>query len=203
MSGQTHPLFPLRSGQLHQAGGVLSRAFFDDPLMTCYLPDPARRALLLPTIMLAAIRYSFLYGQVFTTSRLEGLACWLPPGRTTMTAWRMLRAGLGQVPFQLGLEALQTIRKVEPVIDRIHKACLPGPHWYLMMLGVEPSSQGKGIGGRLVEAKLDEIHKNGLPAYLETMTEQDVAFYSKRGFRVVFDLDLLPGGLHTWMMISD
>lgn len=202
MTSEPTAILRLRSDQQQQAAGVLSRAFFDDPLMTYYLPDRTRRERILPSLMQASLRYCLFYGEVDTTANLEGAACWLPPGETTLKTWGLIRTGFGVVSLRLGLEAFYRIGQVEPAVDRIHKACMPEPHWYLMILGVEPSRQGQGIGGRLIELKLAEARKAGLPCYLETMTEKDVAFYRKHGFEVAFETELPPGGLHSWMMVN-
>ena len=112
-----------------------------------------------------------------------------------------LSANLGVIPLRLGWKALWRMAQIEPVIDRVHKKCLPGPHWYLMMLRVEPSLQRKGIGSRLVQSKISAAQSGGLRYYLETMTEIDVAFYMKQGFDIAYEIRIPPEGIHTWMMV--
>ncbi|MCL4560559.1 MAG: GNAT family N-acetyltransferase [Chloroflexi bacterium] len=194
---------PLDARRQKEASGVLARAFFEDPLMRYYLPDPQRRKSITPYLMLASLRYCLFYGMVDTTPDLAGLACWLPPGKTELGIWGLLRAGLGVVPLRLGWEALEKVRAIEPVVDRIHRACVPQEHWYLMILGVDPGRQGEGIGSGLMAARLAQAGDGHHPCYLETMTEYNVAFYRKRGFEVVHETDLAPGGLHVWMMLKD
>ena len=53
------------------------------------------------------------------------------------------------------------------------------------MLGVEPSAQGKGLGGRLLEPVLQQADSEGLPAYLETDKERNLAFYARFRFGLV------------------
>jgi len=201
MDRQPLSIIPLHSHQQQLAAGVLSRAFFNDPLMLYYLPDPDRRTRVLPYLMRVTMRYCLLYGQVFTTPNLDGIACWLPPG-VNMSTLGLVRAGLGVLPPNLGWEALRRLQQVEPAIDRIHHACVPGPHWYLMLLGVEPVRQGEGIGGSLIAPVLARAYAAGLPCYLETMTELDVAFYRKHGFKVIFETDIPPGNLHVWKLLK-
>lgn len=193
-------LIRLDPGSQRPASELLARAFYQDPLIVHYLPDPARRTKVLAPFMLAALRYCLLYGEVWTTPSLDGLACWLPPGRTGLSGWGMLRAGYGAVPFRLGWWAYRRVSTVEPAIDRIHKQLVPGPHWYLMLLAVEPARQGQGIGSRLIAPRLAQAAAQGVPCYLETMTEIDVAFYRKNGFEAVCETDLYPG-LRMWAML--
>ncbi len=67
------------------------------------------------------------------------------------------------------------------------------------MLGVDPERQGQGIGGQIIAPVLERADRDGLPCYLETMKERNVAFYQKHGFEVVVD-DVFKGELHYWTM---
>ncbi len=204
-----------------QASQVLARAFFDEPLMVYYLPDTSIRQQTLPIFMWILVRYSLAYGEVWTNPELDGVACWLPPGNIKLGAWGLLRASLGVFPLRLllpvfrgvgpdGPEAIPLRRKwqfltkldrTEKEIDRIHDEVVSGPHWYLMTLGVEPARQGQGIGSRLIAPVLQRAQDASLPCYLETMTELDVAFYRKNGFRVAREVDLSADEVHLWAMI--
>jgi ribosomal protein S18 acetylase RimI-like enzyme len=192
----------LQTQQQLAAANLLSRAFLNDPLMVLYLPDPLQRAKYLRYLMLGLLRYCLYYGEVYTTRQLSGIACWLSPGHTSMNFLGLIWTNVGVIPIQLGWQALTGIRKIQPTIDRIHKVCIPGPHWYLMTLGVEPELQGKGIGTQLIKPKLDQAQVSGIPCYLETMTELDVKFYQKQGFKIVSEKVFSPGELHVWMMIK-
>ncbi len=55
-------------------------------------------------------------------------------------------------------------------------------HWHLSVLGVEPSFQGRGFGGRLLEALFAAIAVQPAPLYLESDREESVRFYRARGF---------------------
>jgi ribosomal protein S18 acetylase RimI-like enzyme len=210
----------LDPSQQRLASQLLARAFFDEPLMVHYLPEPTIRLQALPIFMWIPLRYCLAYGEVWTNSALEGVACWLPPGKTKMDAWGIIRASLGVFPIRLllpvlrgagpdGLAAvplqrkwqfLKKLQQTEKEIERIHEETAPGPHWYLMTLGVDPGRQGQGIGSRLIAPMLQRARSMGVPCYLETMTELDVAFYRKNGFEVNGELDLVPGEVHLWAM---
>ena len=59
--------------------------------------------------------------------------------------------------------------------------------WYLDVLGVDPSKQGKGIGSALIRFGLERAARDGADAFLETAVEANVAYYERFGFRTVFD----------------
>ncbi len=183
-----------------EASDVLARAFFNDPLMVHYLPDTGQREKLLPGLMRASLRYCLMYGEVWATADLSGAACWLPPGQTDLHMWGLIRAGLGVVSLGIGWQALRKVRAIEAEVDRLHHHMMPGPHWYLMILGVAPERQGQGLGSRLIAPQLARATAAGQPVYLETMTELDVAFYRKNGFEVGGEISIAGGGLRVWGM---
>jgi len=186
-----------------QAAGVLARAFFDDPLMCDYLPDPGRRLHVLPGFMLTMVRYCRAVGEVWTTPEVDGVACWLPPGRTDLRLLGLARAAVGAVPVDVGWKPLWQLSRLRPVLDRLHAVHVPRLHWYLMLLGVEPARKGQGVGGKLLSMGVERSRAARFPAYLETMLERNVAFYQRHGFTVVGEEALSSGGLRVWAMLKE
>jgi hypothetical protein len=45
-------------------------------------------------------------------------------------------------------------------------------------------------------------NENGVPAYLETATEENVSLYQKNGFKVIEDF-VLPKGPKVWTMVYE
>ncbi|MGI8551207.1 MAG: GNAT family N-acetyltransferase [Dehalococcoidia bacterium] len=78
---------------------------------------------------------------------------------------------------------------------------LPGPCWYLNILGVDPIRQGTGIGGRLVKPILQRGDAQEMPCYLETFKERNLRFYQKHGFRVLAEAVLPEDGPRFWTML--
>jgi GNAT superfamily N-acetyltransferase len=48
------------------------------------------------------------------------------------------------------------------------------PHWYLAIIGVDPSRQGSGAGAALLRSRLERCDKEGMAAYLESSNPQNV-----------------------------
>ena len=72
---------------------------------------------------------------------------------------------------------------------------------YLWVMGVDPACQGRGVGGRLLQPVLARADEQGLPCYLETGSERNVAFYERRGFRVLRAGQPTGYPIHLWTMV--
>jgi ribosomal protein S18 acetylase RimI-like enzyme len=59
----------------------------------------------------------------------------------------------------------------------------PNTFWYIEVVCVKPSAQGRGVGKVLLEWIINEAE--GAPCFLESTTEKNVAFYEKYGFKLV------------------
>ncbi len=192
---------PMPREQNAEAGATLGRAFYDDPLMQYILPDDAKRPAALRWFMTSAARYGGAHGEVYTTpGQVDGAAIWLPPGDVSVTLPRMIRHGMIAAPFKFGFSAFNRFMGVMNHLEHLHDRDAPEPHWYLMVLGVDPPRQGQGVGGTLVQPVLARADRDGLPCYLETMKERNVPFYEKHGFTVVVDEIMPKGGPRCWTM---
>ncbi len=200
---QTSSPIPLVAHQQKQASEVMGEAFLNDPMWRYLVPDEARRARVVSLSMNILVRYSLLYGEIYTTPTLDGVACWLRPGQTTPLFSRLVRIGISSAPLQLGWTGLRRYIAVENYCGEVHKRVVPGRHWYLWGLGVKPSRQGQGIGGMLMQPVLARADVDHLPCYLETTNERNVPFYEKHGFNVVSDGEVPRHGLHVWAMLRE
>ncbi len=192
----------LRAEQLDEAGAVITRAFFDDPAMVYVLPDASKRAGPLGWLMFRTARYGHRHGETYTTpGETRGLASWLRPGEAHISIPRMIPLGLALAPFRFGPGGFRRFLRIFAALDPVREQVAPSPHWYLMTLGVDPPLQGQGIGGSLIQPGLARADADGLPCYLETMKEINVAFYRRHGFEVVAEGDIPAGGPHYWTML--
>ena len=57
-------------------------------------------------------------------------------------------------------------------------------HWYLFILGTEQAAQGRGLGSALLDQVLARVDADGMPAYLESSNERNLALYGRHGFEV-------------------
>ncbi|MEX2245498.1 MAG: GNAT family N-acetyltransferase [Dehalococcoidia bacterium] len=191
----------LRKDQLRESGEVLARAFHTNPLMEYILPDEERRRRALPWFMAAGSKYGLRFGEVHTTpGAIAGSAIWLPPGNSIASPLRMAQVGLLAAPFKMGLGGFRRFMGATNHLEHLHKRDVPQPHWYLMILGVDPLRQRQGIGSALLQPVLAKADAAHLPCYLETDKEDDVIFYQRNGFEVVV-ADTIPNGPRYWTML--
>ena len=175
----------LEPAQLPHAAELLATAFQNDPTYILVQPDEIKRLRMLAWLFERLLRYSLSYGQAYTTPALEGIACWLPPGRTNLSVLGLLRSGLATAPLVVGLAAYLRFDRYMSYADKLHEHYAPPSHWYLWVIGVEPAHQGRGIGSRLLQPVLAQASAEGTACYLDTSTEGAVRFYEKHGFRVM------------------
>lgn len=175
---------------------LLADAFFDDPLWEWMVPDPERRRVHLVPLFERLIRRPVLSGWVLTTDEPGGAAQWCAPGQWKVSpiegmrmSGTLLRAiGPGLVRSRLG--ALIAMEQHHPA----------EPHWYLQIIGTDPTRRGSGIGTVLMDAMLERIDREFLPAYLESTKEQNLAFYHRFGFEVTEEVRPHPESPPIWSM---
>ncbi len=180
----------VRPDQLEAAAKTLADAFWDDPLMHIVAPNEKKRAAVGPWFFARSIAYGMRWGEASCNDDASAVAVWFPPGKTDLTAGRMLRVGMGALPFRAGISGTVRFMRALSATEKFHKA-VEGPHWYLMAIGTSPSRQGTGLGSALLELGTAQADAAGIPCYLETGTESNVAYYSKRGFEVTGQADVL------------
>jgi hypothetical protein len=130
------------------AAEVLARAFHADPPVVHFIPDPVRRAAVMPEFFERFVRHGQLFGEVHgPAARLEAIAIWLPPGRTDVTPERARRSGLDTLVDVFDGESFARLSAFLAQTADLHQRAMPGPHWYLAFIGVDPAAQGRGLGG--------------------------------------------------------
>lgn len=181
---------------------VLTRAFRDDPLYARLIPDEQERLQCLSWLWEATIHTSLIFGEVYTTPSLQGVACWMAPGQSDMNLWQMVRTGfaLPRAVMRYRPETRKRFLDVVSMIDRVRHELMWSKYWYLWALGVEPAFQGQGIGGLLLQPILKRADDAGIPCYLETETERNIKFYQKHGFSVVHEEHLAWLDQKVWML---
>jgi GNAT superfamily N-acetyltransferase len=201
ISGDKTVRLPL--SRLQDAAATLAMALFDDPMAVFIFPDSAERVSLLPGIYMLDIEKALLGGEVYTTPSLNGISVWLSRGSLPDGGEHRISDVRKQLAMQIGDGPSGKLAICETYIDNLHDRFARGNHCYLLTLGVEPSQQGKGIGGRLLQPVLMKADKQGWDCYAETMSSKNLEFYSRHGFAVKGGVQVPGGGPYIWALVRN
>ncbi|MHA2226866.1 MAG: GNAT family N-acetyltransferase [Candidatus Hodarchaeales archaeon] len=201
---EPNKLIRLTKDQVKPAARAVARAFQDYPLWISIFPDASeRKQKSLPNMFEFLIRYGVLYGEVWATRNLEGVALWLPPDKIHMSMIGMMRAGGLKIPFKVGMKNMSRVMTSMEFTTKVHDRLVTTRHWYLFILGVDTVHQGKGFAGALLRPMLARIDEEGLPSFLETHDEKNVPLYEHFGFTVIEKADILGLDVTNWAMLRE
>jgi ribosomal protein S18 acetylase RimI-like enzyme len=202
MLAKTSEVITLDKDNIKPASQVLARAFHESSVYIYTYPEADERQKKSSREFESVLRYGLRHGQVHTTSeRLEGIAIWIRPATMSMISRRMWLLNALWLATRTGLRASWRMFQLNNYIETKHSKLAPFDHWYLMILGVEPEYQRKGYGGRLLRGMLALADEAGLPCYLETTSDENVAFYEHFGFNVVDEFIVPNTPVKIWVML--
>ncbi len=197
-----HQIEKLTQPNLLFAARALTNAFLEDPLQAYVFPEEAERKEKSIPHFSAVLKYGLLFGEVFTASNFEGAVVWLKPGQTTVTPGKAEQGGLAALPQTIGEAPFTRFISVLNYADQFHKQDMNEPHWYTMVLGVDPAFQGRGYGNALLSPVLEEAKSNNFPVYLETAQPKNVSFYKHMGFDLIREVVEPISGIKIWTFIK-
>lgn len=195
-------LIRLQKEHIEPAVRTLLRAFAKYPLKQYYYPDELKRNKIAGVMFSFALYSGLRFGEMYAVSSdLEGIAIWYPPHKYPLTAGQMFRSVPLSVFFRFARHSGIRMKPVGDFLDAAQHRLAPEPHWYLAVIGVEPHSQGKGCAGRLIRPMLARLDEAGLPCYLETLDEKNVAVYRHFGFEVIEEAAIPGTPVTSWAML--
>ncbi|HEX5632969.1 MAG TPA: GNAT family N-acetyltransferase [Gemmatimonadales bacterium] len=191
----------LTEHQIPDAAAALARAFMDDPLQTYTFPSAAERARMSPAHFEPLLRLGVRYGEVLTTpGEPMGAAVWLGPDSGEMTPERLAAAGLDRLSDFIGEAPAARFQHVLGFAEPFHARAITGPHWYLMVIGVDPAVKSQGVGTALIRPILARADAQGVPCYLETAQPGNVGYYRHLGFELLDEVVEPVSGLTLYTM---
>ncbi|HEX4607785.1 MAG TPA: hypothetical protein VH092_06225, partial [Urbifossiella sp.] len=132
----------LQRADIPAATRTLAAAFADYPLIRAVAPANRGRAAAAFCGML--VRSTVADGTAYATADRTAAACWHAPGRAPLTPWGLVRAGVLPLAWELGLCGGVLLERLGRQFERHRLVHVPGPHWYLLLLGVAPAARGRG-----------------------------------------------------------
>ena len=156
---------------------VLTLAFSADPACRWAWPDPHQFLASFPRFARAFGGRAFDLGTAYCTPGYTGAALWLPPG--VQPDEEVMVALIESTVAEQDQEAMFAVFEQ---MGSYHPA---EPHWYLPLIGVDPSQQGKGHGSALMRHALAACDRDGTPAYLESSNPSNIPLYRRHGFELL------------------
>jgi GNAT superfamily N-acetyltransferase len=183
---------------------VLSRAFWDDPLFDFLSAgNLLNEYRVLPRVFRAAMTDFRSHAAELYVADVSGkprsFAGWLGPGAFPRSRAEQLTRDLRAAVLLLQLRNRRTAAALLREVERRHPT---EDHWYLALLGTDPSVQGQGLGSALLRPVLQRCDLETTPAYTETQKLANVAWYARFGF-VTMDELKLPNAPTIWRLWRD
>jgi ribosomal protein S18 acetylase RimI-like enzyme len=156
---------------------VLVRANWADPAARWVWPDSQRFLTHFPSFVRAFGGKAFAHRSAYYIDGYIGAALWLPPDVH---------------PDENALIALlqrtvsdQIQKDVFAVFEQMGRYHPSEPHWYLPLMGVDPSQQSKGFGSALLQHILIQFDRDNKLAYLESSNPRNIPLYKRHGFELL------------------
>ena len=156
---------------------VLVRAFIADPAARWVWPDSQEYFMHFPTFARAFGGKAFTHGTAYYVNSYAGAALWLSPH--VYPDEDVLITVLQRTVSE------QIQKDVSEVFEQMGRYHPSEPHWYLPMLGVDPSQQGKGFGSALLQHALIQCDRDTKLAYLESSNPKNIPLYERHGFELL------------------
>jgi ribosomal protein S18 acetylase RimI-like enzyme len=175
----TTTIRPAGVADLTAASRTLADAFADDPIFSWCIPDPVRRAQLLPDWFELVARPVLPHGASELAAGGDAVALWVPAGQAPIAEDQAEEFGEA-VAALLGQDMERT-GAIMAMLDEHHPTEL---NQFLWFIGVRSQAQGQGLGSSLLAATLQRCDRDGTAAYLDATSEHNRRLYERHGFVV-------------------
>lgn len=157
-----------------RAIATITMAFSNDPVARWVFPDANLYLTYWPPLVKAAGGAAFANGTADSIDDCGGVALWLPPG-------------VGPDEETMGTLAAEAVpaadqEEVFGFMAQMGEFHPTEPHWYLPLIGVDVTRQGRGYGSALLRHSRDRSDRDRLPAYLEATSPVNKRLYERHGF---------------------
>jgi GNAT superfamily N-acetyltransferase len=171
------------------ASVALAESLFDDPfywsITDGFGDDHAARKVALQQYFHYSLEEAQRTGRcVIAPDPSLGGAAWLLP-RSSEVAAAEAAAKAQFLRAALGHRGTENYERIVHFMAPLAAKVIPAGAWYLSIIGVLPSAQGRNIGATLLAGTLEEASRARAICYLETFSARNLSFYERRGFRQV------------------
>ncbi|NNC81926.1 MAG: GNAT family N-acetyltransferase [Acidimicrobiales bacterium] len=153
------------------------RAALIDTVVVAFDQDPAFRYFFGDELF--AVDAPAFVGALFD-SRVDAGATWITDDAGAVAMWANPEAD--SVRSDFGALDPSTRARLAAYDEATHAALPDSPFWYLGILATHPNYRGLRLGRSAMQPGLDRSRETGLPAYLETTSDANVAMYERSGW---------------------
>jgi len=174
-----------------QASAALAESLLDDPFYWAITEDFGDDLAARKQALIHYFHYSLEEAErtgrcVVAPDPRLGAAAWLLPRSPDVDAAES-SAKSEYLASTLGSRGKENYYRIVRYMAPLAARVVPGGSWYLSIIGILPSAQGRGLGATLLEGTLAEASHANVTCYLETFTPRNLRFYGRLGFRRVAD----------------
>jgi GNAT superfamily N-acetyltransferase len=168
------PIHTAQQADAERCFEALTRAFENDPPSRWVWPDRQQYLETFPRFARSFGGRAIELGTAYYYEGFSGVALWLPPGVTPddESLIRIIHDAVAE-------ERREALFSIFEQMEGYHPHA---PHWHLPLIGVDPPSQGHGIGSALQRLVLDYCDREKMLAYLEATSPRNIALYRRLGF---------------------
>ena len=138
----------ITSGDRDRIITALVMAFSADPMSRWMYPNPHQYLTYFPRFVEIFGGKAFEFNTVYSNRAHSGAALWFPPGvePDNEPVADLLRQSISETDQAQVFAVFEEMERYHPTF----------PHWYLPILGVDPTQQGKGYGSALLQPILNQ-----------------------------------------------
>ena len=175
--GENSRVHAAERSNVARAVDVMVLAFSSDPITRWCWPDPQQYLAHFPPFVTAFGGAAFDKETAYVAEQGSGAALWLPPGSEP--------DGDAMMALLQRTVDEQRLKDVFALLEQMGRYHPSEPHWYLPLMGVDPSRQGRGYGSALMQHALATCDRDCRPAYLESTNPKNIPLYERHGFELL------------------
>lgn len=182
---------PVDSSNTDVAVRIITEAFADDPVINWTCNHPPSLDLFFQLTLPVFIPHQLTY----LDPQERGAAAWLGPNQKLK--WPVTLSSVAKIMKLGGMTGVYRMLLSVATTEKYHPKT---PHYYLFAIGVTPGNKGQGLGTALITPLLKRCDDEGMPAYLENSKEENLAFYTGHGFKVLQQIQFAASAPPVWLM---
>ncbi len=155
---------------------TIAAAFVTDPMARWICPEAHQYFACINEFVDAFGGGAFLHQSAYYVEGYRGAALWLPPmvAPNEEKLMAIIKDNMPADRLDAGFAVFEKMGSYHP----------EEPHWYLPLIGVDPSHQARGYGSQLMKHALERCDREKKAAYLESSNPRNLSLYIRHGFEL-------------------